>query len=302
MKRQKVHLGSLNILDFAADGRGNPIITSNDPIIVKKEIKLSEVEEKLFTTINSGVRFWPFLLIARDFDGIESTEKILSALKKIQKRHPRENIGPKTIATFNFYRSMYRRLKYGRDAKSEDLRRFIENKKRKYKGDFNFFSKHEKDWKAALVKSMGKPGREYATLLDKLKSDSKDSDIVEESITQILKNKHDYDESLWKGAFCYVFLRFMYGVSDGEQQAISHKRAKEWANELIKILSDPRMDVSPRIKGSIRLIEGFRRSPPWQKVALKLKSGEHKRMILAGLRFRVFYNLYLTPSPLRERA
>lgn len=74
--------GSANILKLEKlPGRHNlGELAANDPIRVKQEIHLNEVSEKLFSTINTGVRYWPFLLVARDLYHTKSEQRIINEL------------------------------------------------------------------------------------------------------------------------------------------------------------------------------------------------------------------------------
>ncbi len=298
---QKLHIGSINILNFTnlPDGRTNLVLAVNDPIRVKKEIGLNEVSKNLFSTINSGVRFWPFLLVARDLDNTNSKQKILKRLRNIQRKQPKK-LGPEALSTFFYYRSMYRRLKEMNDPDSEDLRNLIEDRRRNYYGDFEIFrrNRNTNKWKMALVKSMGLPGRQFAGLLNKLRDKDETENIVEEAITKILKNKSGYDEWLWKGAFSYAFLHCMYGINETEvdgNKVVSHYKASEWADILVRVLSNPNTNVPDLLRNYIPLIKRSKNTPPWRKKAESLK--EQNRIVLSYLRFYTFYYLYIKPIP-----
>lgn len=297
-------LGSLNILSFSdlPDGRSNPELESNDPLHVKREIGLFEVNENLFATINSGVRFWPFVIVARDLDDTDSKQRIVGHLRRIRKKQPpqKQNVGPASMATFYFYRRMYRRLQERSDPDSKPLRDFVNDRRRSYDGDFNIFQcSHNTDkWKRALVKSMGVPGRELAKLLNRLKDKDDTEDIVEEAVSHILKNMSKYDPWLWKGAFCYAFLRCMYGINEiqgDEFRVVSHYKATDWADILVQVLNSPKSAAPDRLKRYVSLIRKSKDSPPWKKITKSLK--EQNRIVLSNLRFHAFYNLYVRPIP-----
>jgi hypothetical protein len=302
-----IHIGTLNVFDFAnlPDGRSNLILTANDPILVKREIGLLDVNDNLFTAINSGVRFWPFLLVSRDLDATNSTQRILSELRRIQNIQQRNyqtslTIGPLSMSTFNFYRRMYRRLKERHDPDFTALRNFIEDRRRKYKGDFGIYRRNgnTKKWKRALVKSMGIPGRQFAKLLNELRDKDETEDIVEEAITRILKHQNKYNEWLWKGALCYAFLRCMYGINKievDEERVTRHIKASDWAEILVQVLSSPKTATPDRLKRYIPLIRRSKDSPPWKRTTKTLK--DQNRIVLSNLRFNAFYNLYFRPIP-----
>lgn len=294
-------IGSLNIIkcDNLPDGRSNFLLAANDPIHVKREINLKEVSENLFSTINSGVRFWPFLLVARDLDRTNSSQRIISTLISIQKKqYPKRNIGPASINTFFYYRSMYRRLSQREDSDSESLRAFIQDRRRIYTGDLRTFwqNGNEIKWKKALVKSMGVPGRQFAKLLDSLRDKDDTEDIVEESLSRILREKTKHDKWLWRGAFCYAFLRCMYGIYEiDSDKPKRHREAPEWADLLVRVLHSTRVGDNEHLKKYVPLINKSKISPPWKKESELLN--KKNRRILSNLRFHAFYRLYLHPTP-----
>ena len=196
-----VLIGSANMLnlDDYPSRRTYENLDPNDPIMIKQNLGLNDVTERLFSTITTGVRYWPFLLVARDLRKTKSRQVIESSLKKIIFLQEQKNIGPLKFSTFRPYRSMYRTLSRMRDVESEDLRCFVEDKRRKYDGNFAVFRSNgnEKNWKKTLVKSMGAPGRQFAKLLDQLAKDQRVERYIDESgeslidvaITRILRNK-----------------------------------------------------------------------------------------------------------------
>lgn len=293
-------IGSLNIIkcDNLPDGRSNLLLAANDPIHVRREIGLAEVNENLFSTINSGVRFWPFLFVARDLDKTRSVQRIVSTLRSIQRNQPQQNIGPASVNTFYYYRSMYRRLKDRDDPDSADLRLFIQDRRKRYTGDFKTFSQNgnERKWKRALVKSMGVPGREFAKLLDSLRDKDDTEDIVEEALSIILRKISKYDSWLWRGALCYAFLRCMYGIYESDSdKPTTHREVSEWADLLVHVLRSTRIGANDHLIRYIPLLEQSKKSPPWKKESVLLS--KRNRRILSNLRFHAFYRLYLHPSP-----
>jgi hypothetical protein len=293
-------VGSLNIIkcDNLPDGRSNLLLAANDPIRVKREIGLADVSENLFSTINSGVRFWPFLFVARDLDNTNSRQRIVSTLLSIQKNQPQQNIGPASPNTFDYYRSMYRRLKERDDPDSASLRSFIQDRRKKYVGDFKTFLQNgnERKWKKALVKSMGIPGKQFAKLLDSLRDKDDTVDIVEEALSIILRNRSRYDTWLWRGAFCYAFLRCMYGIYEADSdKPTTPREVFEWADLLIHVLRSGKIGLNDHLIKYIPLLEKSKKSPPWKKESVLLS--KRNRRILSNLRFHAFYRLYLHPAP-----
>jgi hypothetical protein len=301
-------IGSANILDLEKfqDERGSEILDPNDPIRVKKELGLGDITENLFPTINTGVRYWPFLLVARDLYKSRSKEAVQKKLKQINARQDQKNIGPLKFSTFLYYRGMFRRIKGNDSSDSLDLRRFLNDRRRKYDGNFDFFQRNgnEKKWKRVLVKSMGIPGKQFANLLGRLakyekrKANNNDNEIhiVDRAITHILDNKHKYDKLLWKGAFCYAFLRCMYGINDLEQ-VNPPAQVKKWAESLTRALGSPKGRELRHLRKYIPLIIRSTASPPWKNKSKEMKN--KNRNVLSNIRFFVFYNLYIRPSPKR---
>ena len=102
-----------------------------DPALIREAIGVPEIRERLFPTIQSGVRFWPYLLVAHELRNEQSRtriEKTLHGLRRRQRVSPGQRpirqraFGPRSATTFAPYRSMYRKVVSGRDANIEDLR------------------------------------------------------------------------------------------------------------------------------------------------------------------------------------
>jgi hypothetical protein len=301
-------IGSANMLnlDDYPSRRTYENLDPNDPIMIKQNLGLNEVTERLFSTITTGVRYWPFLLVARDLRKTKSRRVIESTLKKINSVQEQKNIGPLKFSTFRPYRSMYGSLSQKRDVESENLRYFIRDKRRKYDGNFDIFQRsgNEKNWKKALVKSMGVPGRQFAKLLDQLLRDQRleryidesGESIVDVAITRILRNKSKFHELLWKGAFCYAFLRNMYGINE-LGNFFPPTQSRKWSRYLIEILKKNHPSISGQLRGYIPLIKSSAESPPWKDKTKEMK--RKNRIVLAGIRFNIFYNLYARPTPRR---
>jgi hypothetical protein len=297
-------IGSANMLnlDDYPSTRTYENLDLNDPITIKKDLGLNEVTERLFSTIITGVRFWPFLLVARDLANTKSRQVIESALKKIKSVQEQKNIGPLKFSTFRPYRSMYGNLSRKHDLESKDLRCFIQDKRRKYVGKFDVFRRNgnEKKWKKALVKSMDVPGRQFAKLLDQLTKDQKINEsgesITDVAITRILRNKSRFHELLWKGAFCYTFLRNMYGINEFGN-VFPPTQARKWSKYLVEILKKNDPSIPGQLRRYIPLIKNSADLPPWKDKTKEMK--RKNRIVLAGIRFHIFYNLYVLPTPRR---
>ncbi len=304
--KTKLSIGLSNILDLEKLPGSRPAGPAdfNDPVRVKKEIGVPEVNKALFPAITAGVRFWPFLLVARDHEG-RSPRRIEKKLAWIRGEQPRQNIGAGTLQTFRPYQSMYRNLAASDETFARPLKQFIDDRRRTYSGNFEIFrrNRNEKQWRKALVNLMGRPAKQFAKLLreeakraqNKVRRDQASVNLVERLIGRILKDqKRSYDPILWKGAACYAFLRCMYGINRVEKVE-PHVKAEDWATTLLDVLARTwRKEAEPleKYRHAIRLSVS---SPPWKKAHRQMKA--ENRKVLADLRFHVFYNLYLRPSP-----
>jgi hypothetical protein len=89
-----------------------------DPAEMRKAIGVPELSESLFPTVLSGVRFWPYLLVAhelRDEKNKATVERKLRAIHRKQRhyqdkgRYARE-FGPSRFSTFVAYRRLYEKI------------------------------------------------------------------------------------------------------------------------------------------------------------------------------------------------
>jgi hypothetical protein len=299
-------LGYSNILDITnLPGEGQEVhVPFNDPKRVKDDIGLADVSRALFSLVTTGVRFWPFLLVARDLEG-RSDEAILRRLRRIRRNQPprRQYIGPTTLGTLRPYRSMFSIIKANAEnPRTEPLSSFLSDERRTYDGGLDLFERHAPTWKRLLVKSMGKPAAQFACFLreEQRKSNRADPDmeqitisVVERAITRALLDG-TCAPLLWQGAAYYAFLRCMYGTSaDGTMESDAKRR--EWAEALLRALGGTKRVEARRLKRYDHAIRTSRRRAPWAKLSGKLRARD--RVVLADLRFHVFANLYLRPSP-----
>jgi hypothetical protein len=309
MKLQ-VRVGSANILilDSFPDGYAPTNLRLHDPIQVKTEIGLADVTERLFPFIAVGVRFWPFLLVARDVDD-QSRRAVQSVLTRIQRNQrqrsgqPRRSIGPGTVATFRPYRSMFRELNDSKQQSTQALRCFLLDGRRRYHGDPTTFNRNRNSvqWSRLLIGAMGRPARQFAALLrhEQARRSTRavgGVDVVEQAITRILKDRRRrYDPLLWRGAACYAFLRCMYGINEVEDGIRPHRQAGEWAKTLAEELRRTTRPEAVAFRKYIAAIQEAESKPPWGGMHRRLK--ERNRRVLASLRFFTFYSLSCRPVP-----
>jgi hypothetical protein len=293
-------LGSANYLDLSGlpGRRSSEPLRIDDPRRVKKDIGITEAAEAVFPFLVSGVRFWPFLLVARDYVEKGITDKALQRLRGICGRQGLGRVGPTARASFRAYVSMCRRLRD--EGVGTPLERFIFDRRRDYRGDPVTWNL-ESTWKKVFIQSLGPSAKSFAGILrDVEKRDAADSDAdignVERAIGIVLSDRRwREDGRLWKAAACYAFLRCMYGVNtiDGIR---AHIKSEEWAARLrTALLCNPPVEGERlrRYLGPIRSAELG--APPWGKLARSLLADG--RRVLADLRFHTFHSLYMRPTP-----
>lgn len=285
----KLHFGSANFLDLSAERLKKPAAPLNiyDPIKVKDALGLDTIS--VFPLIIVGVRWWPYLFVARDYNNRKDPN--LSPIVSRQKEVFRFG-GPETKSSFSRYRSMYEKIYY---SYSEDLLSFIQDKHHYYNGKQTWiYEKYSRKWRKLLRNSMGKPGMQYAKLLDSL---NKKGEGPEEAITWILQRPSKFTDVLWKGCFCYALLRCLYGVKESVYESIvPHYRSDEWQTLLKKILRSKGGRVPPAWRQFLPHLE---RPRPFRHAHRKLAA--IGRRVLPGLGFYTFYNLYIRHTP-DERA
>jgi hypothetical protein len=271
-----------------------------DPAAMREAIGVSEIQGNLFPTIRSGVRFWPFLLVAhelRDEGSRTRVEQHLRDLRRRQRRHQDRGrfaraFGPRTATTFAAYRSMYRNVISSRTGDGASLRSFLYTRRR-YRGDPSFFIDHAQEWRTALRRSMGAPGQQFARLLDRLYKEKSDSGAVDRAITKLLRTP-SFDKWLRKAAFCYAFLRCVYGITASVEGIRSIFPSSAWAEMLARILREPPADLGvyarflPLVKASVE-------KPALEHLHRRARS--ENGIVLSSLGFHVFYNLYVAHSP-----
>jgi hypothetical protein len=271
-----------------------------DPALMREAIGVPEIRERLFPTIQSGVRFWPYLLVAhqlRDEHSRLRIEKTLQGLRRRQRTHQDKgrytrSFGPRSATTFAPYRSMYRNIMATQHVNAADLRSMLSMRSR-YGGHPEFFLNNAHEWRKALRRSMGHPGQQFARLLDSLYKEDSDSSIVDRAITELLR-KPGYDQWLRRGAFCYAFLRCVYGITTSIQGIRSFVAVSEWARLLARVLAKPPAPLS-QYRRFLPLVEASIEKPALEHLHRRARADNG--IVLASLGFHVFYNLYVAHSP-----
>ena len=96
------------------------ILGKYDRAEMREAIGVPEIQRLLFPAVQSGVRFWPYLLVAhelRDEHNKAVVEKKLRTIHRRQRNYQKQGrytreFGPTRISTFNAYRSLYEKVIY----------------------------------------------------------------------------------------------------------------------------------------------------------------------------------------------
>lgn len=287
-----LHFGSANYLDLSGVRLKKPVAPLNiyDPVKVKEALGLNTLE--VFPIITVGVRWWPYLFVARKYWGRKPPN--LSRIVNKQKEVFR-NGGPEALTSYSRYTSMYLAITRQTTKPARELLAFLEDKHHSYDGRQAawIYNKYKRKWRVLLRNSMGEPSIRYAKLLDRL---NKEGLGPEEAITHILKHPRQFPDALWKGAFCYALLRCLYGVKETTEHIIPHYRSDEWNALLKKTLKSKSAQVPSTWKQFLPHLE----HPKSFRHAHK-KLAAIGRKVLSGLGFYTFYDLYIRHTP-QERA
>jgi len=297
-----LRLGSAGFLDLrdAFDKRRYIDLGDHDPARLRSSLNVNAIAQEVFPHIMTGVRFWPFLLVARDLDkdsrNRSGDSRVLTKLRKIaaaQRQHPgvtsSTRIGPRSIATFRPYQGMFRSICNRKDKRHVlKLARFLFDRRRSYSGDLKFFTKHEKAWKRALWSSLGQPGKEFARFIS-----NPHIQDVGDAIFKIHQKPDRFHAKLIEAATAHALLVCLYGIVD-QGEVYSAEKAGEQASLLLKLIRKRPNLPAARYAQWIRLAARSSR-PPFAEVTKKARK-ENKR-ILSQLRFATFWYLYRRPNP-----
>ena len=314
MGKRAYVLGSANIVDVRRH-QFEPIrkpLNFSDPSNISELLGATEIAEEAFPVVTTGVRYWPWLLVARDFSGrYKQTRKaMLRLLPAIRRRVNRTGVfafsrlGPTSIGTFGYYRSMYKKI--ADLPESNPIKRFIEDARRQFDGSqVHIFERSEGDWRRALSATDGtsRAAHQFAQQLNRLKRRDGLIDGPEKAITYILKHYRRFDARLWKACFCYSAFRCLYGIADPNQEgeggtkrkASKHELHREWARLLVSILDAKPKGVRPewyRLRRHIKVsVNSFG----------KVYEQEDQRRVLRTFRFYTFFYLHSRSVPRAAR-
>ncbi|HZO80051.1 MAG TPA: hypothetical protein VFB33_00015 [Candidatus Binataceae bacterium] len=296
------NFGSANSLNCPElrPARGRSMFGKYDPAEMRKAIGVLELSGSIFPTVQTGVRFWPYLLVAhelRDERNKAVVEKKLRAIHRRQRDYQKQGLytrefGPTRISTFNAYRSLYKKVISAQEKKLSNLQALLRTRLR-YRGSPKFFTDHATEWRKALRVSMARPGREFAKLLDHLSKNQDDSSVVDRALTALLK-RTKYDSMLRRGAFCYAFLRCVYGIASRVEGIPSFIPVTDWAKLLSRVLAQPSRDFKP-YRRFLPLVQASVEKPALEQLHRRTRA--ENGIVLAGLGFHVFYNLYIAHTP-----
>jgi hypothetical protein len=251
------HFGSGNYLScakFAATAKRR-LLGVYDPQTIQQQLGVRTVQESVFPLILSGVRFWPYLLVANELRNCSKTEteKRLRAIRLLQRNESySRDFGPLKSSTFSFYRRMHQRVTSSPVSEARDLRQLLTTRRR-YRGKASFFTDNASNWRKALHRSMGTNSQQFARLLNRLHKKISDASLVDLAITELLK-RPAYNGALRRAAFCYAFLRCVYGIRTRIEEIPAFVSNEEWAKLLSKLLQNPSADFREYSKFK-RLIE-----------------------------------------------
>lgn len=302
----KAYYGSLNKLDAPPVSfiRDLSEMHPDTPTAINKNLELSRLDTDLFPVLVTGVSCWPFLTLAFDCNTKQEMNRVFRAtriLRKELKKNGRRNIiGPLTTQSLRPYKSMCQNLQNKElKIKYEPLCKFLGNLKFNGKPSFFTFHKHDHNWKKAFKIINGKQANAYI----KARNNSKTDKTVFGVVTQLLSNDSTrYDKTVWYGAFCYAFLRCLFGSfvnNEGESDFYGDYSVK-WKTLLLKIMDDRKTSIPPTVRNSkyrelLNSIEDNESKPPLAGVAKRWR--QEDRPVLSGLRLGIFHSLYFHPTP-----
>lgn len=306
----KTHYDSLNTLKLsdAFFRKDSSIINPDTPAAISKNLELADLDDKLFPVLITGISCWPFLTLAFDCYTDTRINRIFSTTNKLRKALQRNGgrniIGPKTNQSLRPYKSMCKRLQNNKQY--EPLYKFLFKLSGKFDGDPKFFTSHGRDvkWRVALRKVNGKQADAYI----RARKDAKNNRTVFDVVTQLLSNDSSYydktgDKTLWYGAFCYAFLRCLFGYFDNKEEESFPfgDYAVEWKRLLLKIINDKKAPIPSNVKNCSKYrellgrIEDEESKPPLAEVTKQWRKED--RPVLSGLRLEIFHRLYFNPTP-----
>src|ERR1039457_1108766 len=88
-------------------------LNPESPVAIKKNLGLGELDEKLFPTLITGVRWWPFLCLAMDCTTESDRQRVFITtriLKKALNRKKTARAGPETNNSLRPYISMAKKI------------------------------------------------------------------------------------------------------------------------------------------------------------------------------------------------
>ncbi len=302
----KTHYGHLNTLEpsHASFRKDSSIIHPDTPTAISKNLELADLDDKLFPILITGISCWPFLTLSFDCDTDTRINKIFSTTNKLRKalrkNGGRNIIGPKTKQSLRPYKSMCNRLQNNKQY--EPLYKFLFKLRGKFDADPKYFTSHGRDvkWCIALRRVNGKQADAYI----KARKDAKNDQTVFDVVTQLLsKDSSYYDKTLWYGAFCYAFLRCIFGYFDNKEEESFPfgDYAVEWKRLLLKIINDKEAPIPSNVKNCSKYrellgrIEDEKSKPPLAEVTKRWRKED--RPVLSGLRLGIFHRLYFNPTP-----
>jgi hypothetical protein len=295
---------SMNHLDRPVASRSltQEQLHPESPVAIKKNLGLDELDKKLFPTLITGVRWWPFLCLAMDCTTESDRQKVFITTRKLKKALNRKStarVGPETRNSFRPYLSMANNIQ--EDEQSRELFKYLQ---KKFDGNPSFFTnnQHEEKWKVLFKTSNGKPASGYVRAYKAAHKELGIEPGPEYVITHILRHlPNKYDSVLWQGAFSFALIRCLFGIYDQEEgKASNHVFFMVWKELLIRILIEPPAELAEGARNSayrllLERIESPESPPPLAGQTKKFRA--EGRPVLASLRIPLFHRLYFKPNP-----
>lgn len=297
----KTYYGTLNVLEAPTVmlKKSSSVMHPDSPDAIKDNLEISRINEDLFPMLVTGVSCWPFLTLAFSCKQQKEKKEIFKITKVFRKELSGRMIGPENEGTLRPYISMCKKIK--NDAHYKALYNFL-CKQKKFDGNPAYFTlyKRDKKWQSAFKEANGKQAKAYIGA----HKDAENNKTVFDVVTQLLKkNPQTYDETLWYGAFCYAFLRCLFGGYDPKAKEVFcfEDYSVRWKKMLLKILDTKSYPIPINVKSCSqyrRLLNRINNNvsePPLRKFTQKWR--KDSKPILSNLRLGIFHNLYYKPTP-----
>lgn len=168
----KQYFGTGNFLSCSeiGDNSARRLLGVYDPRAVQQQLRVPALQRSVFPLVQSGVRFWPYLLVAHELRECSKTEteRRLRGIRQLQRNQSySRDFGPLQFTTFRAYRAMHDKVIVSATKDAGELRKLLSTRRR-YRGQASFFINNAHQWRKALRRSMGTNSQQFARLLNRL--------------------------------------------------------------------------------------------------------------------------------------